>query len=68
MNRFKKYVRLKGIKLSNDYICLPFEEKPNIFIEDCLVNKTTLQVIKYLNIGDVIMTFNRDGTITYDFN
>lgn len=68
MNRFKKYVRSKGIKLSCDYMYLPFEEKPYIFVEDCLVNKNTMQVIKYLNIGNVIMTFNRDGSISYDFD
>lgn len=68
MNRFKKYVKSKGVKLSCDYPWLPFEEKNYIFVEDCLVNKSTLQVVKYLNIGNVIITFNRDGTIDYDFD
>ena len=68
MNAFKRYVKLKGIKLSSDYPWLPFEEKNYIVVEDCLVNKSTLQVIKYLNIGNVIMTFNRDGSIDYDFD
>ena len=67
MNRFKKYVKSKGIKLADDYPFLPFEEYPTIVVDDCIVITSECKVIKrYLSLGDVVITFTKDGKIIYD--
>ena len=64
MNRFKKYVRNKGIKLESDYPWLPYETKPYITLEGIYVNSSTATLI-YYNVGTFHQQFNKDGTIEY---
>ena len=67
MNRFKRYVRKKGIKLEIDYPWLPYELKM-VSIEAVYVNSEHCYVTQFTTVGDLIAYFHRDGTITYDFN
>ena len=66
MNRFKQYVREKGIKLECDYPWLPYELKM-VSIEAVYVNSEYCYVTQYTTVGDLIVFFHRNGTITYDF-
>lgn len=65
MNRFKKYVRNKGIKLENDYPWLPYETKHNITLEGIFVSSSTATLIYFYNVGTFHQHFNTDGTIEY---
>lgn len=75
MNRFKKYVRSKGFKLNQDYPWLPYFIKGKsifepgyIFVDGVSVNSEKCTVIRHLNILDEINKFNRDGSVTMDFD
>ena len=68
MNRFKRYVREKGIKLECDYPWLPYDSKGYVTIETVYVNSEHCYVTQFTTVGDLIAYFHRDGTITYDFN
>lgn len=63
MNRFKKYVRSKGIKLECDYPWLPYDIKPYINIEAVYVNASTATIVTFYNVGDFHQHINRDGSI-----
>ena len=67
MNRFKKYVRKKGLKLNNDYPWLPYEQKM-VTIEDVYVNSEFCYVTQYTNVGSLVAYFKNDGSIDYVFN
>lgn len=68
MNRFKKYVRNKGIKLEQDYPYLPFE-LPICFqsIESVIVDAEHATVKEVLSSGIGIIKFNREGELEFDF-
>ena len=67
MNRFKKYVRTKGIKLECDYPWLPYDYQ-NIAVEGVSVDSENAVVIQYLNVGTSYAYFKQDGAINYDFD
>ncbi len=72
MNRLKKELRKRGIKLASDYEHLPFclkgsfMEPGNIFVDDIVVNSEEAKVIRYLNIGVEITTLKRNGEFSVD--
>ena len=70
MNRLKKEIRKKGIKLSCDYPCLPYYikgrscfEPGHIFIEDVFVNSERATITQFYNVMDIVYQVNRDGSI-----
>lgn len=67
MNRFKKYIRTKGIKLESDYPWLPYDYK-NITVEGVRVDSENAVVIQYLNVGTSYTYFNCNGVVNYDFD
>lgn len=64
MNRLKKYIRQKGIKLECDYPWLPYYVTNNIFIEDIYVNSEKAIITTFYNVIDNVQQVNRDGSIT----
>lgn len=67
MNRFKKYVRIKGIKLECDYPWLPYDYQ-NIAVEGVRVDSENAIVIQSLNVGTSYAYFMADGTVKYNFD
>ena len=65
MNRLKKYIREKGIKLECDYPWLPYEVSYNIFIEGIYINSEKATIITYYNVIMNQQQLNRDGSITF---
>ena len=71
MNRLKKVLRQKGIKLNTDYEYLPYNIKGefmkpgNIVIEDVAVNSETATIYEVLNIGISVSRLSRNGKIEY---
>lgn len=70
MNRLKKEFRKRGVKLNEDYECLPFYVKGKscfdpgyICVENVTVNSVTASVITVYNVGDVFYQLHRDGSI-----
>lgn len=64
MNRFKKELRRKGIKLECDYLWLPFEVSKNIYLEDVYVDSQRATWTEFYNVIDERYQLNRDGTIS----
>lgn len=58
MNRFKKELRKRGIKLECDYPYLPFEEK-SIMIEGITVGNETCLLYQHANVGTLVTYFDR---------
>lgn len=74
MNRVKKYIHSKGIKLECDYPTLPFFVKGKsifepgyIFIDGILVDSEKVTVTTYYNVIKETIRFERDGSITESF-
>ena len=67
MNRFKKYVREKGIKLEKDYPYLPFDLGTQS-IEAVIVNAETATVREVLSSLIGVIRFDREGEMTYDID
>lgn len=65
MNRFKKYVRSKGIKLEQDYPYLPYDLGSQS-IEGVIVNAETLTVKEVLSSLIGVIKFDREGKMNYD--
>ncbi len=69
MSRFKREIRRKGIKLSNDYPFLPYAikgkcfESGNICVDDVFVNSSAARVIVVYNVDAVCLELQRDGSI-----
>ena len=76
MNRLKKNIRRKGIKLNSDYPCLPYYVKGKsmfepgyICVEDVKVVSETATIFRFLNIGREIITLERNGELkSVDFD
>lgn len=68
MNRFKKELRKKGIKLACDFEFLPFEvsHSNNIYIDDVIVNTENASItIVYNTLVDTVI-LKRDGSLWLD--
>ena len=65
MNRLKRYLRTKGVKLENDYTWLPYEVAYNIFIEGVYINSEKATITTYYNVIMNQQQLNRDGSITF---
>ena len=65
MNKLKKYLRTKGVKLENDYPWLPYEVANNIFIEGVYINSEKATITTYYNVIMNQQQLNRDGSITF---
>lgn len=63
MNRFKKELRRKGIKLECDYLWLPYEEN-GVFVEAVSVNSTGARWTEYTNVMATCFQLERNGSIT----
>lgn len=71
MNRFKKEIRKRGIKLESDYPELPYYVKGKscfepgyICIESVFVNSETATVTEFYNVGvDKLITMKRNGKL-----
>lgn len=70
MNRIKKEIRRKGIKLEMDYPFLPYYvkgkspfEPSNICIEAVVVNSETAEVYEYLNVIVSHYRLSRNGNL-----
>ena len=73
MNRFKKEIRRKGIKLEADYPWLPYFikgssifERGYIFVDGVTVKMETATIYRYLNIGVEVITMKRNGNLETD--
>ena len=72
MNRFKKYLRSKGIKLECDYPALPWcvskakspFEPGYISVEGVSVNSERATFTVFYNILSELTKVNRDGTLS----
>lgn len=68
MNRLKKELRKKGIKLACDFNFLPFEvsHSSHIYIDDIIVNTEHASVtIVYNTLIDTVI-LKRDGSFAFD--
>lgn len=75
MNRIKKELRRKGIKLEVDYPTLPYYikgkscfERGYIFLDGIYVNSEEGIVKRYLNIGIETIRLTRTGKLDYSFD
>ena len=67
MNRFKKEIRKKGIRLESDYPWLPYEVSHNIYVEGVYVNASTATVIEGTNVIDIKHVMTRSGEIIQEW-
>lgn len=65
MNRVKKEVRRRGVKLKSDYQHLPLQIHPGIYIEDVYFDSETATVTKYYNVDDVQVRLSREGVMEF---
>ncbi len=70
MNRFKKEIRKRGIKLAIDYPTLPYAIKGKspfetgyIAVDDVFVDATKANVVVFYNVDETIYHMDRDGSI-----
>ena len=68
MNAFKRYVKKKGFKLENDYPWLPYNIKPHMTIETILCNSEYCFIVLGYTSISTIVHFNRDGSLTYNYD
>ena len=68
MNRFKKELRKKGIKLACDFDFLPFEvsHSSHIYIDDIVVNTERASVTTIYNTLVDTIILKRDGSLMLD--
>ena len=59
MNRVKKYIKSKGIKLENDYPFLPYTNG----LEAVIVNSEKVSIIQCYPFGDYCTAFDRNGNL-----
>ena len=70
MNRFKRELRRKGVKLKDDYMCLPFALSGNnpfspgyISVEDVFVDSKRATVTIFYNVIDETIRMDRNGKL-----
>lgn len=63
MNRFKKELRKKGVKLECDYPYMPYRVGQNIYMEDVYVNSEKATVTEFLNVIDNCWRMTREGEL-----
>lgn len=75
MNRIKKELRRKGIKLEVDYPTIPYYikgkscfERGYILLDGIYVNSEEATVKRYLNIGIETIRLTRTGKLDYSFD
>lgn len=64
MNRFKKEIRKKGIKLENEYDSIPYVFDNGISIQAIDINSETATIVHFYNVDVVIERMERDGSMT----
>lgn len=65
MNRFKKELMRKGIKLEHEYPCLPFPlPDSGVSLEATVVRSETASVVVVTNVMRYCLEMARDGSIT----
>ena len=62
MNRFKRELRLRGVKIENDYECLPCP-CGSVSVEAVMVSAEYATVTHVFNVMTVTQKMNRDGTL-----
>ena len=74
MNRFKKEIRARGVKLEQDYDFMPYPIKGKscfepgyISIQDIHVRADKAKVYTNLNIGCELCLMDRSGELSYYF-
>lgn len=74
MNRLKRELRRRGVKLESDYLCLPFYVKGKSFldpgyicVEGVRVISETCTVVTFYNLGDVHETLTRSGELVTEY-
>lgn len=74
MNRLKKELRRRGIKLESDYLCLPFYVKGKSFldpgyicVEAVVVHSETATVITMCNVGDKHQRLTKSGELVTEY-
>ena len=69
MTRYKKYLKSKGVMLDNDFPFLPINRN-DIYLFDVFteVVDSGIDVFEEYDAGTKILHFDRNGTITYDFD
>lgn len=65
MTRFKKEMKQKRWKFSEDYPCLPYEEG-NVFIEDIDCNEEKAYIFKGTNVACIKIYIGRNGEVERD--
>ena len=63
MNRFKKELKRKGVRLEGDYPFLPYEVGDNIYMEGVSVDAETATFTEYLNVIVTRFRMDRHGEI-----
>lgn len=66
MTRFKKEMKKKGWKFSEDYTWLPFETSNNIFIEDVDCNEEKAYIFEGTNVSAIRFFIGRNGEVERD--
>lgn len=63
MNRFKKELKKHGIRLENDFPCLPYEIGNNIWIEGVTVDSEKCTVTQWTNVLESKFKMLKDGSV-----
>ena len=63
MNRFKKELRKKGVKLESDYLYLPCPYGESLILEGISVSSEQAKFIKHFTCGSVLYKMDRKGNI-----
>lgn len=63
MNRFKKEVRKKGVKLENDYMYMPIAVCNNLVLESVIVVAEKAKVSLCYTCGVIEYTMDRSGNL-----
>lgn len=63
MNRFKKEVRKKGVKLENDYIFMPINVGNNLVLESVIIETEKAKVSLCYTCGVIEYKMDRSGNL-----
>ena len=63
MNRFKKELMRKGIKLEHQFDCMPYEVRSGIIIDSIIVDSENAIIHMYYNVIDLHYHMERNGSI-----
>lgn len=64
MNRFKKEVRKRGVKLENDYMYMPIDIGNNLVLDSVIVKSERAKVSLYFTCGVITYMMDRSGKLS----